>query len=117
YFTLKNNFREPELYVDLQKTRLKIWTAFPKDAYVEFSQDVQDVLVYIRNNGCARMKEIEKNTGQTNYSVRKAVKQLLEKGLIVIQGQGKATIYVWKYSKIENIAALDKMKNLLMEVE
>lgn len=114
-FTLKNNFREPELDVDLQKTKLKIWTAFPKEAYTEFSQEVQNVLLYIRNNGYARMKEIEKNTGLTNYSVRKAIKQLLEKDLIIIKGQGKATIYVWKHSKIENIATLDKMKSLLIK--
>lgn len=114
-FTLKNNFREPELEVDLQKTKLKVWTAFPKEAYIEFSQEVQNVLLYIRNNGYARMKEIEKSTGLTNYSVRKAIKQLLEKDLIIIQGQGKATIYVWKHSKIENIAALDKMKSLLIK--
>ena len=114
-FTLKNNFREPELDVDLQKTKLKIWTAFPKEAYTEFSQDVQDVLLYIRNNGYARMREIEKSTGLTNYSVRKAIKQLLENDLILIHGQGKATIYVWKHSKIENIAALEKMKSLLIK--
>lgn len=116
-FTLKNNFREPELNVDLQKTSLKIWIAFPKEAYIEFSQDVQDVLIFIRNNGYVRMKEIEKSTGRTNYSVRKALKQLQEKGLIVIKGQGKATTYVWKYSMLENIAALDKIKNLLITKE
>ena len=61
------------------------------------------------------MREIEKSTGLTNYSVRKAIKQLLENDLILIHGQGKATIYVWKHSKIENIAALEKMKSLLIK--
>lgn len=114
-YTVKNNFREPELVVDLQKTYLKIWVAFPKESYTEFPESVQKVLMFIRDNAIVRMKEIEAGTGLSNYYVRKAIKQLADNNLIQVHGQGKATAYIWQYSKIENIAALEKIKTYLMK--
>lgn len=115
--TTKNNFREPELEVTLQKTALKIWIAIPSETYENFNADTKKVLNIIHDNIISKMKDIEKATGLTNYAVRKAIKELLDKNLIKVSGQGKATVYLWKTSKLEHIANLEKAKDSLMYFE
>lgn len=115
--TAKNNFREPELEVTLKKTYLKIWIAVPSETYENFPDDTKAVLKVIHLNVISKMKDIEKATGLTNYAVRKAIKDLLDKKLIEISGKGKATVYIWKASKLEHIANLEKAKEILMHFD
>lgn len=115
--TAKNNFREPELEVTLKKTYLKIWIAVPSETYEKFSDDTKAVLKVIHLNVVSKMKDIEKATGLTNYAVRKAIKDLLDKKLIEISGKGKSTVYIWKTSKLEHIANLEKVKDFLVHFD
>ena len=107
----KNKFRVPELEVTLKNTFLKLWIAVPEESYSELSEDVRKVFFYIKNSDkLVSMKELEDNIHITNYKARKYIKELADRDLVEIHGQGKATKYYCKMSKIERIALVDELK-------
>lgn len=113
--TQNKKFRLPELESDLQKTFLKIWIAVPEDSFPEFSDETRVVLLFIKNNGSATQKEIEEKTDLSNYYVRKALKELIDKKYVVVMGKGRATRYFWNLTKIERVAAVDTLKDYLLK--
>ncbi len=113
--TQNKRFRLPELESDLQKTFLKIWIAIPEDSFPEFTDETRRVLLFIKTVGTVSFKEIEDKTKLSYHYVRKAVNELKEKKYIIVSGKGKSTKYLWNLSKIERVAAVDKLKEILLK--
>ena len=113
----KNRYRFPELTSNLEFTELKLWSVVPADSYTNLSEAAQKVLKFIDKKVDVTFSEITENVMLSTYYLRKALKELLDKNLIVREGKGRATKYNWSPSIVETVDFANKfsesIKNLV----
>ena len=113
----KNKYRFPELTSNLEFTELKLWSVVPADSYTNLSEAAQKVLKFIDKKVDVTLSEITENVMLSTYYLRKALKELLDKNLIVREGKGRATKYNWSPSIVETVDFANKfsesIKNLV----
>ena len=110
----KNNFRAPELEVTLESTSLKLWCAAPENSYEEYDEKTKPVLFYIKENFCAKLKDLRDNTNLSDHHIHKAIKILLENEIIYVIGKGKATTYYWNPTALERVARAKFLSNMVL---
>ena len=110
----QSKYRMPELKTDLKCTSLKIWSIALADSIEGLTLEDQKVLSYIREVKIAKIRDIQEGTGLASHIIRKALKRLIEKDVIQIIGKARATAYKWKPSLIEQVAELDRQRDLLI---
>ena len=110
----KNNFRAPELEVTLESTSLKLWCAAPENSYEEYDEKTKPVLFYIKENFCAKLKDLRDNTNLSDHHIHKAIKILLEDEIIYVIGKGKATTYYWNPTALERVARAKILSNMVL---
>lgn len=116
---LTNSLRKPELYTDLEKTELKVWSIDLVDSYPDLDVESKVVLRYIiKANGAVSIGEITKIIGLSDYKVRKAIGVLEEKGIISKIGAGPTTKYCLNLDSVEFLTQLqlfiEKMRDSIL---
>jgi len=111
----KNKFRYPELIVNPSSTYLKLWTATLENSYPELNENERKILLYIQKERSVQFADIKENLKITEYNIRKSLNELLGKHLIIKKGKGRATVYLWNLSKIEQLATVDFLKDFIFE--
>lgn len=107
---LRNSYRIPEIYTDLERTELTVWAVDLADAYPNLTETERSCLRIITKNfepvSVATIREL---TGETDYSVRKSIEHLEKQKLIEQTGNGKSTRYITSRGNIETYTRLQIM--------
>lgn len=107
---LNNSFRIPEIYTDLDHTDLTVWAIDLVDAYPDLTGAERDCFrVIAKSITPVSVPEIIKQTGITDYGVRKAIEHLEERKLIEQIGNGKSTRFITSKYNIETYTKLQIM--------
>ena len=114
HFAKENKYEMPELETDFEKTSLKLWTATPVKVHPELDDATKKIYTYIHEQKSATMPELIRFTGQSRYFVRKSLDALLGLHLILQEGKGRATKYLWSPSMIEQLDMVDAIRKMLM---
>ena len=114
-FAKENKYEMPELETDYEKTSLKLWTAVPVKVHPELDDETKKIYDYIHEQKSVTMQDLLQFTGRSKYFVRKSLDALLALHLILQQGKGRATKYLWSPSMIERLDMVDTIKKLLMK--
>lgn len=112
----KNDYRLPEIEINLERTSLKVWNIDLSNAYPNLSNEEKLGFNFIvKSTTSVSRKEIESPCDITPCQVRKSIESLLEKQLIDIIGQSRSTQYSPKFRSNEMIvhiqAALQSLQN------
>ena len=110
----KNKFRAPELDVTLESTSLKLWCAAPENSYTEYDDNTKTVLLFIKDNYRAQIKDLKSNTKLSKHYIYKALSILLDDNIIYVGGEGRATTYYWNPTAIERVANAKTISKLLL---
>lgn len=111
----KNKFRYPELIVNPGSTYLKLWTATLENSYPELNENERKILLYIQKKRNVNFNDIKENLNISEYNIRKSLNELLGKNFIIKNGKGRATVYMWNPSKIEQLVTVDFLKDYIFE--
>ncbi|APS16658.1 hypothetical protein A9R08_09105 [Enterococcus faecalis] len=66
------------------------------------------------DHGQAKIKDIQKNSGYSDYKIRKTVTSLVQQGTLLNKGNGKSTIYMLNSTEELGIIA---NKRILKRIE
>lgn len=113
-FAKINKYAMPNLITKPWGTSLKIWVATPAESHPEFTKEVQLVFEFIQTYKSVSISQLVKGTSLNRYQIHKSLKQLLGLNYITCSGKGRATKYVWAPTIIEKIAAVDTIRNLII---
>ena len=109
---VKNKYRYPEIYSDIEKTDLKIWNIDLVDAYPELSDNEKFVFSCIaKNNGYISRQEIQDMTKLSEHYTRMALNNLIKLKRIQPIGGGKTT----KYGLVRGTAEFVTQIQLILE--
>lgn len=112
----RNQYQQPELKHDLASTALKIWVGTPTPAqlYPNISSDACKILECLGLESELSSSDIQAETGLSTYFLHKSLDELKKNGLIIVHGKGRATKYNRNISIIEQVDAVDKIKDILL---
>lgn len=112
-FANLNKYRLPELTTSIQSTEIKLWIAAPIDTYPEFSETTKMVFNHLNQVVNSKISDIQKATGLSRYAIHTALNELLLKNIITVSGKGPATRYSRTPSIMEQVSAINFLKDLI----
>lgn len=91
---VSNDYRNPEILTDIEKTELRVWNIDLADSYPELNEDEKSTLRYIiKQAEPLSVNQIRTKLDISEYKMRKIVTTLEEKNLIQKIGNGPSTRY------------------------
>ena len=114
-FASLNKYRLPELTTSIQSTEIKLWIAAPVDTFPEFSENTKRVFNHLNQVVNAKTSDIQKATGLSRYAIHVALNELLAKNVITVSGKGPATKYSRTPSIMEQMSAINFLKELIIQ--
>ena len=111
----RNKYRLPELTLDTKSTKLRIWRAMPIETHAELSPYARQVLAFLDKKTDVKKADIIEQLGVSNYYAKKALKELMEKNLILSTGKGRATKYNWAPSMVELLDMANQLPNMILK--
>lgn len=91
---VSNDYRNPEILTDIEKTELRVWNIDLADSYPELTEDEKSTLRYIiKQAEPLSVNQIRAKLDISEYKMRKIITTLEEKNLIRKIGNGPSTRY------------------------
>lgn len=110
----KNSLKAPDIDTYFDATTIKIWKINMKDSLKGYTDIEQLIILYLMDHGQAKIKDIQKNSGYSDYKIRKTVTSLVQQGTLLNKGNGKSTIYMLNSTEELGIIA---NKRILKRIE
>lgn len=108
----KNKFRNPELEILLDKTKLKLWAAELKESYPDLSENAHIILTIFSESDNPNLvyssPQLMEKTGFSRHHLNKAINELKSRNLLSQVGKNKSTKYMKAVSSLEVFDALTK---------
>lgn len=91
---IANDWRNPEVFTDIERTELKIWNIDLVDSYPNLEVEEKSVLRFIlKSHRLVSVKEIRTELNMTEYRTRKCLQVLEDNKIINKTGNGPSTKY------------------------
>ena len=115
---MNNKLRTPEIFTSLEKTVLTLWIVDFPGSYPELSEIEQEVLGIITHSGFLSKGDIETilSGKYSEYKVKKALKELVDKGILIISGRGRSIKYSINFTTAEGLGQIRLLMDRLTEL-
>lgn len=91
---VSNDYRNPEILTDIEKTELRVWNIDLADSYPELTEDEKSTLRHIiKQAEPLSVNQIRAKLDISEYKMRKIITTLEEKNLIRKIGNGPSARY------------------------
>ncbi|WP_225743332.1 RNA-binding domain-containing protein [Marinilactibacillus sp. Marseille-P9653] len=112
----RNKLKLPDVKNEAHKTIIKLWKIDIVDSHPELNDNEKKILRYIlKSISSVSSSEIRDNLKITKYYFDQAIKNLIDKKIIVQEGKGRSTKYALNQSTSEYLAQLQHAYKQLEE--
>ncbi|WP_079475580.1 RNA-binding domain-containing protein [Marinococcus halophilus] len=100
------DYKTPDIEQSSNATLLRFWKVDTIQAFPSLSQEEQEILTLLKRNKVMNAKELEKSTGLNKSKIINTLNELRNKELVIREGKGRATTYLFKETNVEKVASL-----------
>ena len=113
-----NMLRSPQIVTSLEKTTLTIWLVDLPGSYPELASEEKDILSILTHSGFVSKGTLTSILGDkySDYQIKKALKNLVEKGILSVSGKGRAVRYSINLTTAEGLGQIRLMIDQLTDL-
>ncbi len=115
---INNKFRTPEIFTSLEKTVLTLWLVDFPGSYPDLPAVEKDILSILTRSSFLSKGEIETilYDKYTEYKIKKALKELVDRGILIISGRGRSIKYSINFTTAEGLGQIRLLMDRLTEL-